>query len=256
MKTMNSKLISLIVFGVLVISTACASGQIETMIEDQANTISEQLSNEGIQLQQEGIGPLEITPLPPGEQHTAPPVQGDGGNINSRGQISTSAAPGGEPGMSESKAPSGITLEGEVESVISWRIYQDQEYPFSIAYPAIYAILPAEIRSETGAPELLHQVRFLDRQLASGDTADLEIPNFRIEIYDLGNLSLETFLDENFDRGNREPFNQGGAIGIRVFFDQMIAPNEFYYFADQSFVYKLTPNGEYSQEMLASFQIQ
>ena len=253
---MNSKVITLIVFGVLVITTACASGQIETLIEDQANTISEQLSNEGIQLQQEGIGPLEITPLPPGEQHTAPPVEGDGGNINSQGEISTSAAPGGEPGMIESKAPGGITLEGKVESVISWLIYQDQEYPFSITYPDSYAVLPAENRSETAGPELLHQVRFLDRQLASGDTADLEIPNFKIEIYDLGNLSLENFLDENFDRGNREPFTQGEAIGIRVYFDQMIAPNEFFFFTDLRHVYKLTPLGKYSEEMLESFQIQ
>lgn len=253
---MNSKVITLIVFGVLVITTACASGQIETLIEDQTNTISEQLSSEGIQLQQEGIGPLEITPLPPGEQRTAPPVEGDGGNINSRGEISTSAAPGVEPGMIESKSPSGMSLESEVESGISWLTYQDQDFPYSIAYPDTYVILPAEIQSGTAGPELLHQVRFLDHQLASGDTADLEIPNFRIEIFDLGNRTLETFLDDEFDRGNREPFNQEGIIGLRVFLDQMIAPNEFYYFTHQNHVYKLTPIGEYSQEMLASFDIQ
>jgi hypothetical protein len=254
---MKSKAITLIVFGVLVITTACAPGQLETLIEDQTNTISEQITNEGVQLQQEGIGPIEITPLPAGEEpYLPPPGEGDGGNINSRGERSTGTAPDGEPGKIESKAPSGLTLEGQAETLISWLTYQDQEYPFSIDYPDSYVILPAEVEFETDGPKLLHQLRFLDRQLASGDTADLEVPNFTIEVYELESLSLDTFLDEYFKRGNREPYDHGGLTGFKVFFNQMIAPNEFYYFADQNQVYKLIPLGLYSQEMLESFRIQ
>jgi hypothetical protein len=254
---MNSKAISIIVFGVLVITAACAPGQIETLIEDQANTISEELTTEGIQLQQEGIGPIEITPPPAGEGHNlAPPSEGDGGNINSLGERSTSTAPDGEPGKIESKAPGGAALEGDVETAISWLVYKDLEFPFSIAYPDIHTILPAEYPSETSGPRLLYRLRFLDSQLASGETADLEIPNFSIEIFDRGELALDQFLDEYFDRGYREPFNQEGINGIRVYFDQLIAPNEFYFVADQDHVYKLTPMGVHSQEMLESFQIQ
>jgi hypothetical protein len=254
---MKRKVLYLIVFGVSVIAAACSPGQIETIIEDQANTISEQIASEAIQLQQEGIGPIEITPPPPGESHSlAPSSAGDGGNINSLGERTTSAASSGEPGMIESKAPGESTLEEAIQPAVSWITHQDQDHSFSIIYPDTYAILPDENPSAEAGPRLIHMIRFLDRQLASGDTADLEIPNFTIQIYDLGNLSLDTFLDEYFELGNREPFSLGGLYGIRVFFDQMIAPSEFYYFADQNHVYKLTPMGEYSQEMLESFKIQ
>ncbi|MBY8999224.1 MAG: hypothetical protein KGD60_16070, partial [Candidatus Thorarchaeota archaeon] len=77
----------------------------------------------------------------------------------------------------------------------SWLTYQDQDFHFSIAYPDSYAILPAQNSSAAGGPELLHVLRFLDHQLASGDTAGLEIPNFTIEVFDLGSLSLEKFLE-------------------------------------------------------------
>jgi hypothetical protein len=99
-------------------------------------------------------------------------------------------------------------------------------------------------------------VRFLDRQLAKASTADLEIPNFTIEIFDLENQSLESFLDAYFEQGERQTINLGNLKGIRIYFDQLIAPNEFYYFANQDLVFKLTPLGEYNQEMLDSFQIQ
>ena len=157
--------------------------------------------------------------------------------------------------MVDSQAPGGLTLEEEHQPAVSWLTYQDQDFHFSIAYPDSYTILPAQNSSAAGGSKLLHQLRFLDRQLASGDTADFEIPNFTIEVFDLGNLTLENFLDQHIETGNREPVSLGKLNGIRVSFDQLIAPNQFYYFADQSFVYKLTPLGEYGQQMLESFQI-
>jgi hypothetical protein len=253
---MNRKPLFLIVFGMLVISTACAPGQIETLIEDGTNTINEPLASDEMQLLQEGIGPLEITPLPPGENPNLAPSTGlDDGNISSRGEQTTGAASSGEPGMVDSQAPGGLTLEEENQPTVSWLIYQDQDFHFSIAYPDSYTILPAQNSSAAGGPELLHVLRFLDHQLASGDTADFEIPNFTIEVFDLGSLTLENFLDQHIETGNREPVSLGKLNGIRVSLDQLIAPNQFYYFTDQSFVYKLTPLGEYGQQMLESFQI-
>lgn len=253
---MNSKLLFLIVFGMLVITAACAPAQIKTRIEDATNTEIQQPASDEIQLQQEGIGPIEITPLPPGEERSpTPSTEGDGGNINSKGERTTSAASDGEPGMIESKSPGGLTLEGEISAAFNWLTYQDQIFLFSIDYPESYSILPEEdlsLGSETG---LLKNLRFLDQQLASGNTADLEIPNFTIEVYDLGNHTLETFLEVNFDRGDQEIIELGELSGIRVSFNQLIAPNEFYYFSENGYVYKLTPMGLYSQEMLGTFQI-
>jgi len=157
--------------------------------------------------------------------------------------------------MVDSQAPGGLPLEEELQPAVSWLTYLDQDFHFSIAYPDSYTILPTQNSSDTGGPELLHQLRFLDHQLASGDTAGLEIPNFTIEVFDLGSLTLEKFLEQHLEVGNREPFSLGKLNGIRVSLDQLIAPNQFYYFADQSFVYKLTPLGEYGQQMLESFQI-
>jgi len=253
---MISKIIPLIVFGVMVITTACSAGEIDTFILDQANSGGESPTGEAIQLQQQGIGPLEITPPPPGEGHQlAPASEGDGGNISSLGELTTGSVQGGEAGKIESKAPSELNIEGDIQSAASWLTYNDQTYPFSINYPDTYTLLPTGTQPQPSGPKLLYQVRFLDRQLVQGSTADLEIPNFTIEIFDSEDQSLEAFLDIYFEQGERQSFNLGSLKGIRVYFNQLIAPNEFYYFADQGLVFKLTPLGKYSQEMLDSFQI-
>jgi len=253
---MKRRTLYIIVVGTLILSTACIQQDAELLTGDENKTEIEQPASEGIQLQQEGIGPLEITPPPPGDDHSlAPSTDGDGGNINSRGERTTGAVSDGEPGMIESKSPSGLTLEGAISAAVNWLTYQDQIYQFSIEYPESYTILPEKDLSPGSESGLLQDLRFLDRQLADGATADLEIPNFTIEVYDLGNHNLGTFLEENFDRGEREIIELGELSGIRVSFNQLIAPNEFYYFSDNGYVYKLTPMGLYSQEMLDTFQI-
>jgi hypothetical protein len=253
---MNRKIIIIVAFGMLILSTACAQQEIEKLINDANNVKIEQPAGEEIQLQQEGIGPLEITPPSPGEEpNFAPSSAGGGGNISSTGGRTTSEAGTGEQGLVESKAPSGLTLEQEISQTVNWLSYQDQTYRFSVDYPESYMILPEEGLSLGSEPGLLMNVRFLDQQLASGDTADLEIPDFTIEIYDLGNQTLEAFLEVNLEQGELERYKLGDLSGFRVYLNQMIAPNEFYYFADHGFVYKLTPLGLYSQEMLDSFQV-
>ena len=117
-------------------------------------------------------------------------------------------------------------------------------------------VLPDQNLPVDSKPGLLHQVRFLDEQLAGSDTAELEIPRFSIAIYSQGDQALEAFLDANQVRGERESYTQGNLSGLRVTLSQMIAPNEFYYFTEYGYVYRLTPLGTYSQEMLESFQIQ
>jgi len=236
--------------------TACATGEIETLGEGIERITAQEPTSGEIQLQQEGIGPIEITPPTPGEAPSLPPATGGGsGNISSSGERSESNAPNEEPGMIQSKAPGGQVMEQELPAGVSWLIYQDQTFPFSLAYPDTYTILENDTLVEKSELNPIHQVRFLEKQLAEGDTSDLEIPNFTIEIYNLEEQSLESFLDKNFPQGQREQISLNNLNGLRVFFKNLIAPNQVYYLSDQGYVYRLIPMGEFSQEMLASFQI-
>ncbi|MBE9475364.1 MAG: hypothetical protein IMY85_10780, partial [Chloroflexi bacterium] len=210
-----------------------------------------------IELQQEGIGPLEITPDSSSANLPIEPAAGqDGGNISSSGKRSASESINGEPGQIDSVAPGGLTLEQEANQPVSWLTYRDQAYSFSIDYPDTYTILPETEPINNADPELIHRIRFLDAQLAAGDTAEYEPPNFTIEIYALGNQSLEEFINNNVSRGEREVYTLGDLTGFRVYFKQLIAPNEFYYFSEHGYVYKLTPLGLYGEEMLLSFEIE
>ena len=248
--------IFIVAFGMLFLTTACVQQDINTLANRAITPAGEQGINE-IEIQQEGIGPLEITPdsssanLP-----VEPATSQDGGNISSSGKRSASESISGEPGQIGSVAPGEFTLEQDAIQPASWLTYRDQAYSFSIDYPDTYTILSETEPFNNADLELIHRVRFLDAQLAAGDTAEYEPPNFTIEIYSLGNLALEEFIDNDKNGGEREVNMLGDLTGFRVYFKQLIAPNEFYYFSEHSFVYKLTPLGLYGEEMLHSFEIE
>ncbi|MGW8226290.1 MAG: hypothetical protein ACWGOY_11180 [Anaerolineales bacterium] len=254
---MDRRAIILIVLGVLILSTACAQQGSLPLIGDTTNSDITAASGDEIQLQQEGLGPLEITPLPPGEEPSfAPPAEGESGNISSKGERTTAGVSGNQPGMIDSKPPGELNLEQETPPSVGWATYRDPEFHFSIQYPQNLVVLPDQNLRIGSTPGLLHEVRFLDEQLAGSDTAELEVPQFSIAIYNQGDQSLEAFLDANQVRGKRESYTQGNLSGLRVTLNQLIAPNEFYYFTEHGYVYKLTPLSTYGQEMLESFQVQ
>jgi hypothetical protein len=253
---MNKKTIRVIVFGILFLATACVQQDIDPIAQISPTQIIEQGSDE-IELQYEGIGPLEITPDPGGgESPAAPSVENMEGNISSSGTQSSSNSTNSEPGYVDSVAPSSSGLNQEESMTIAWLTYNDQVYSFSIDYPSIYTILPETVNSLDDAPAKVHQVRFQDIQLATGETAEFELANFTIEVFELGSQSLETFIAQNEPDGNIEAYPVNKLNGFRVYYNQLIAPNEFYFFSANDYVYKLTPLGPYSQEMLQSFQIQ
>jgi hypothetical protein len=253
---MEHKTLSLIVFGMFAIITACAPGQIETLIEEGSTSAAEVLPAEQFELLQEGIGPLEITPPAEGESHDLHSANDlVEGNISSRGEQTFAESSSGEPGTINSQDPGGLAVRQEINPELIWLTHQEADYHYSLVYPDVYTILPQDDSQAADHPKLLHQLRILDRQLASGDTAEFEIPAFTIEVFELEDLSLEDFLNQFFEDGNRDPIKFKGMKGVRVYYDQLIAPNEFYYFAERGYVYKLTPLGLYGQEMLESFQI-
>ena len=252
---MNRKFSSLIVLGTLILATACASGNQVAPDEGLGAPTSEAGGNE-IQLLYEGKGPLEITPDPAGRENTTTSsADQGGGNISPSGGESQSKTSSEGSGQIDSFAPSGLIAdEGEIKPV-DWLTYQDQSFLFSIDYPDTYTILPVDLGSEDKDPILIHRVRFQDKVLATGDTASLEIPKFNIEIFELGDQTLESFLDKYALGAEREVYKLGDLTGFRVYFNRLSAPNEFYYFSSHGYVYKLTPLGMYSEEMLHTFQI-
>ena len=252
---MNRKFSSLIVLGMLILATACASGNLVAPDEGLGAPASEAGGDE-IQLLHEGKGPLEITPDPAGRENTTTSsADQGGGNISPSGGESQSKTIGEESGQIDSFAPSGLLAnEGEIKPV-DWLTYQDQAFLFSIDYPDTYTILPESLGSEVIDPVVTHRVRFQDIALATGDTASFEIPKFTIEIFELDDQTLDAFLDNYAAGAEREIYTQGNLTGFRVFFNRLSAPNEFYYFSSHGYVYKLTPLGKYSDEMLHTFQI-
>jgi hypothetical protein len=247
--------IFIVAFGMLFLTTACVQQDINTLAQNAITPAGEQGMDE-IELQQEGIGPLEITPDSSSANLPVEPAAGqDGGNISSSGERSASESVSGEPGQIDSVAPGGLTLEQDANQPMSWLTYRDQAYSFSIDYPDTYTILP-ETEPFNADLELIHRVRFLDAQLAAGDTAEYEPPNFTVEIFTLGNQALEEFIDNDKSGGGREVYTLGDLTGFRVYFKQLIAPNEFYYFSEHGYVYKFTPLGLYAEEMLHSFEIE
>lgn len=184
---------------------------------------------------------------------------GDGGNIAANGQQSadppTSNEAGLMPGTSAGSAPG----EAAQAKPINWLTYISDPYKFSIQYPDSFVILPeVDLLAENVSPGLVHQVRFQTRALAEGDTAALEQPQFMVEVFTFaGQTSLDGFIKTLLPFSNMtiESYSNGKVSGLRASTNRMLAPNEFYFFAGNGVVYKLTPLGKYSPEMLQSFAI-
>lgn len=227
---MNKTTIRIIVFGMFLLATACVQQDIDPLAQISPTQNNEQ-GGDGIELQYEGIGPLEITPDPGGgESANAPATENMEGNISSSGKRSSSDSNSAEPGYVDSVAPSSSRLNQEESMTIAWLTYNDQVYSFSVDYPSIYTILPEAANSLDNVPAKVHQVRFQDIQLATGETAEFELANFTIEVYELGDLSLEAFIAQNEPDGNIEAYQVNNLNGFRVDYNQLIAPNEFYFF--------------------------
>jgi hypothetical protein len=148
----------------------------------------------------------------------------------------------------------------EDDSSAGWRMYTDKTYGFSIKYPRQYVVLPERDGQAEGGPARLHRVRFQDRKIASWQTANLEPPQFTIEVFEGGaSASLRDWLQSlKWVRPTDtvESFEvEGAKEGVRLRSMQQLAPNEFYYVATEKYVYRLTPLGEHSPQMLASFRL-
>jgi|GEM_PF-1749949 len=138
-----------------------------------------------------------------------------------------------------------------------WQRYTDQQFGFSIAYPNTYVLLNAAATSAT-APNLVHQVWFQDKVIAAGATAALEPPAFAVDVFaNPDALALAQWLDANEPHADatRTAVTVGNTPGYKVALTTYIAPGQFYYVAAGNAVYRLTPLGQYGEEMLKSFRL-
>lgn len=249
---MKALIVTIVLVSMLVLGTACAPETADRLLGEVGGGGSQ--GDQSRQLLAEGKGPIEVTPNEPGASGDVIGSDDQGGGvISSSGEQAPGSAQGSQAGSLESSAPG--TSGEPVSKPVNWLSYTDETYKFSIAYPDVYIILPEIELLKDLDPDLVHRVRFQDADLAKGDTADIEPPQFSIEIFKSPTSSLESFLDKKMPGWSRESYKIGDLQGYRVSSNLLMAPNEFYFFSGNGYVYKLTPLGGYSQEMLESFKL-
>jgi len=146
------------------------------------------------------------------------------------------------------------------EGPSEWLTYTDPAYGFSIKHPDTYVILPEPSPLPASTPPVMHRVRFQDEGRASGQYADRDPAQFAIGVFELDSpLPLRDWLQSVGLVPARATVEQvhldGAGEGWRVRRPVLMAPNESYFFATEKYVYKLTPLGPHSQDMLTSFQL-
>jgi hypothetical protein len=186
-------------------------------------------------------------------QTSAPPAApNQGGGPAAPGQAVGGSGGMGAPGAGAQGTPAHAGAAPAQPS--NWLNYTSGQFNFSITYPDVYVVadqgnLPQNV------PHLIHRVSFQDKALAASPTANLQPPQFMIDVFEnTDGLVLEDWIAANERRGTPTEANIGNMQGYLVSLQTMQAPNQFYFVSHGQYVYRLTPLGHYSAEMLRSFK--
>jgi hypothetical protein len=136
-----------------------------------------------------------------------------------------------------------------------WQAYRNDQYAVELRYPLDYAAVKPRNRLQ---PAPLFRVWFKEAGLVNSPIADREPPQLAVDVYD--NASQQTLdawlagsgVTRNFARVTRQAVKVGGVEGLRLTDQTLLAPNTFYYVARGIFVYRFTPLGGLSDQMLAT----
>ncbi|HBL25865.1 MAG TPA: hypothetical protein DD490_03415 [Acidobacteria bacterium] len=139
-----------------------------------------------------------------------------------------------------------------------WTAYTDP-YGFTVSYPASLVLLPEPEPLPALRPPLLHRVRFLDRQLAAGDTAALEPPQFSVEVFAAPSGPLRPWLEDNGRLSNGSGVEilevPGAHEALRIRDPQMLAPNEFFWVAAGPNAFLIVALGPEGEAMRKTFRL-
>jgi hypothetical protein len=144
-----------------------------------------------------------------------------------------------------------------VAETAGWLVYRNDRYFIELRYPPDYAIV--QPRDQLRPPPLL-RVWFKKASMVNSPIAEREPPALALDVYEKPlQEPLDAWLSgsgllRNFTRLVKEPVELGGAEGVRVVEQTMAAPNTFYYVARGPYVYRFTPLGGPSDEMLATLR--
>jgi hypothetical protein len=137
----------------------------------------------------------------------------------------------------------------------TWLTYANQQYGLTLQYPATYTVTVVDKGLE---PNATLRIAF---QLASlVRPTGMEPPQFAVDVFsNPSRSSVEAWLAANgatsaMKRPVQDAVQVGGVQGIRVVDQILLAPNTFYFVVRGAFVYRFTPLGAYSDEMLKSVQ--
>lgn len=148
------------------------------------------------------------------------------------------------------------TVATSTVDLTGWRAYRNDQYSVELHYPPDYAVVKP--RDQLLRPLPLLRVWFKEASLVNSPIADREPPQFAVDVYDNASQQpLDTWLassgvTRNFARVTRQAVQVGGLEGLRLTDQTLLAPNTFYYVARGPFVYRFTPLGGLSSQMLAT----
>jgi hypothetical protein len=188
----------------------------------------------------------------------SPPAPTTQAVISSSGEVLADTGGGIGPTSVEAQMPAIPESPAEQPAQpTDWLRYTDQQFGFSITYPNTYVLLDAATASAAAANPV-HRVWFQDKTIASGATAALEPPAFAVDVFaNPDGLALAQWLDANEPHrdATRTAVTVGDTPGYKVALTSYVAPGQFYYVAAGNAVYRLTPLGQYGEEMLKSFRL-
>jgi len=168
---------------------------------------------------------------------------------------------GGLPSQGEAAQAPAVQVPG-AQKAAHWVDYTDATLGFKLKYPDVYAILPGDQPAAEKTPDKLYlRVQLKDSKIIDSPTAKLGPANFSVEVYYAPEAgALQNWLKKQnlFPDGSEVANLQvaGAEEALQVTLPIMLAPNQFFYYRTKEYIYRVYALGPYSEEMLASFQLE
>lgn len=162
--------------------------------------------------------------------------------------------PGGTAGAASPAQPT--TSDASATEDDDWQLYRNRQYSLTLRYPLIYTLRVSE---DTSDPDCLLRIGLLSPDAVGSPLEDRIPPAFAAAVHDNSvRRSIEEWIEEKLtpakSRYGISVVTIGGIPGLRVTYQTQLAPNIFYYVAREGYVYRFTPLGQYSEQILESVQ--